>query len=124
MAQVFYFATLLVTGLATMALWWYATSGHRLVDPELHPSVIRRFHLNLLVEPVATSILWMVLIALGIGRLVNPMVLSYLVIVGYVLLGAFEAWEPRVDEVRAGAPEDDASVKEQQEDSDPAPTDG
>jgi uncharacterized membrane protein len=107
-AQEFYFATIVVTGLVTMALWWYATSGHRLVDPELHPSVIRRFYLNLFVGPVAASILWMVLIALGIGRLINPMVLGYLVLVGYVLLGAFEAWEPRVDEMRGGAPEDDA----------------
>jgi len=54
--QEFYFATILVTGLATMALWWYATSGHRLVDPELPPSVIRLFHLTLLVGPVSASI--------------------------------------------------------------------
>jgi uncharacterized membrane protein len=124
-AQVFYFATILVTGLVTMALWWYATSGHRLVDPELPPSVIRRFHLNLLVGPVAASILWIVLIALGIGGLINPIVLSYFVVLGYVLLGVFEAWEPRVEvQRRRRAPGDDAAVKEQREDSDRLHTDG
>ncbi len=90
-AQEFYFGTILVTGLATMALWWYATSGHRLVDPELHPSVIRRFHLNLLLGPVVGSIALIALISLGIERLVNPLLLGYLMIVGYVLLGVFEA---------------------------------
>jgi uncharacterized membrane protein len=114
-AQVFYFATILVTGLVTMALWWYATSDHRLVSPDLHPRVIRRFHLNLLVGAVAASALWIVLIALGIGRLINPMVLNYLVLLGYVLLGVFEAWEPRLEEQRGGgAPEDEAQALQDQ----------
>jgi uncharacterized membrane protein len=50
-AQVFYFASIIVTGLATMALWWYASSGHRLVDPELHPSVAPQRHPPLPPEP-------------------------------------------------------------------------
>ena len=49
----FYFAAILLTGLVTMALWWYAASGHRLVDPGLHPWVIRRYYATLLVGPVA-----------------------------------------------------------------------
>jgi uncharacterized membrane protein len=124
-AQEFYFGTTLVTGLATLALWWYATSGHRLVDPELPPSVIRRFHLTILVGPVAFPIVMMFLIALGIGRLVNPLLLGYLVLVGYILLGVLEGWEPQLEERRLqGAPEDGASTRERPEDSDPARTDG
>ncbi len=124
-AQVFYFAAIILAGLATMALWWYATSGHRLVDPELPSTVIRRFHLNLLVGPVVGSIALIVLIGLGIERLVNPLLLGYLMIVGYVLLGVFEAWEPRSEEPRGGGPsEDGASAKGHREDSDPARTDG
>jgi uncharacterized membrane protein len=123
-AQEFYFGTVLVTGLVTMALWWYASSGHRLIDPGLPSSVIRRFHLTLLAGPVVGSIALMVLIGVGIGRLVNPLLLGYLLLVGYVLLGVFEGWEPRVEEERGGVPEDGASAKQRGEDSDPVRTDG
>jgi len=125
LAQVFYFAAILVTGLATMALWWYASSGHRLVDPGLHPGVIRRFHMTLLVGPVAGSIALMALVGVGIGRLINPLLLQYLFLVGYILLGVFEGWEPRSEERRVGgAPEDGQSTKERREDSESAGTDG
>ena len=50
-AQEFYFGTILVSGLVTMALWWYVSSEHRLVDPELPRQIIRRFHLTLLTGP-------------------------------------------------------------------------
>ena len=76
-AQEFYFGTILVTGLATLTLWWYVSSEPRLVDPGLHPRVVRRLYLNILVGPVAFSIVMMVLIAVGIGRLINPLLLGY-----------------------------------------------
>jgi uncharacterized membrane protein len=117
-AQEFYFAAILLTGLATMALWWYASSGHRLVDPELPSRVIRRFHMTLLVGPVVGSIALMALVGVGIGRLINPLLLQYLFVVGYILLGVFEGYEPRSEERRVGgAPEDGASAEEQREDS-------
>jgi uncharacterized membrane protein len=97
-AQEFYFGTILVSGLVTMALWWYVSSEHRLVDVELSSEVIRRFHLTLLTGPVAFSMLMMVLIGVGIGRLINPLVLGYLLMVGYILLGVFERWEPRSEQ--------------------------
>ena len=66
----------------------------------------------------------MVLIALGIGRLVNPMVLGYVALVGYVLLGVLEGWEPRSEKRREqGASEDGVSARERRVDSDPARTD-
>jgi uncharacterized membrane protein len=121
----FYYGTILVTGLQTMGLWWYATSGHRLVDPGLHPWVIRRYHMTLLVGPAALPIAMMVLIGAGIGRLINPLLLGYLVMVGYVLIGAIVGWEPPLEGHRGqGAPEDDTSAKERRrEGSDPVRTD-
>ena len=44
-AQQFYFGSLLITGLAMWALWWYMSSGRRLVDLGLTPQAIRRHHL-------------------------------------------------------------------------------
>ena len=118
LAQEFYFAAILVTGLATMALWWYASSGHRLVDPELPSRVIRRFHMTLLVGPVVGSIVLMVLVGVGIARLINPLLLQYLFLVGYILLGVLEGYEPRSEERKVGeAPEDGASAEEQREHS-------
>ena len=120
-AQEFYFGAILVTGLATLALWWYASSEPRLVDPELHPRVIRRFHLNILVGPVAFSMLMMVLIAMGIGRHINPLVLGYLSMLGYILLGVFERWEPRLEDLEAvegGRSADDPPGEERRKDSD------
>ena len=32
---------------------------------------------------------------IGIGRLINPLVPGYLLMVGYILIGLFECWEPR-----------------------------
>src|SRR5919202_2065539 len=106
-AQEFYFGAIVVTGLATMALWWYVSSEPRLVDPELPSHIIRRFHLTILVGPVAFSVVMMVLIGVGIGRLINPLVLGYLLMLGYILLGVLERWELR-SEQRAGGvmPED------------------
>jgi hypothetical protein len=94
------------------------SSAHRLVDPELPRKVIRRFHLTLLTGPVAFSILMMGLIWVGIGRLVNPLVLGYLLMVGYILLGVFEGWEPRSERREGGRmAEDVVSAKERREDS-------
>jgi uncharacterized membrane protein len=124
-AQEFYFGTILVTGLATMTLWWYASSGHRLIDPGLHPGVIRRFHLTLLAGSVVGSLAVMALIALGIGRLINPLLLGYLFLLGFILLGMLEIWEPRSEEREGqGAPEDGTSAEALREGSDSGRTDG
>ncbi len=96
------------------------SSEPRLVDPELHPRVIRSFHLNILVGPVGFSVVMIVLIAVGIGWLINPLVLGYLSMLVYILLGIFERWEPRLEEqVEEGRSEDDRSGEERRKDSDP-----
>jgi uncharacterized membrane protein len=111
-AQQFYFGTILVTGLVMWALWWYMSSGHRLVDPDLSPQVIRRTHLISMGAPL-TMLLLMVLVAVGVGRYVNPLVLGYLVALGYVVLGVIEGRESLPAEVEEpGASEEDGPEEE------------
>jgi hypothetical protein len=50
---------------------------------------------------VAFSVVMIVLIAVGIGRLINPLVLGYLSMLGYILVGVLERWEPRVEDPKA-----------------------
>jgi uncharacterized membrane protein len=97
-AQQFYLGSILVTGLVMWALWWYMSSGLRLVDPALSPRVVRRNHLISSGAPLSTLAL-MVLVHLGVGRLVNPLVLAYLVALGYVVIGVIEGREPVPAEV-------------------------
>jgi hypothetical protein len=74
-AQQFYFGSLLMTGLVMWTLWWYMSSGRRLVDPDLSPRAIRRHHLISSGVP-ASVLLLMVLVAFG-----------------YVVLGVLEGWK-------------------------------
>jgi hypothetical protein len=69
------------------------SSGHRLVDPDLSPRIIRRHHLISSGVP-ASLVLLMALVVLGVGRLVNPLLLAYLFALGYVALGVYEGREP------------------------------
>ena len=92
-AQQFYLGSLLVTSLAMWASWWYMSSGHRLVDPELSPRVIRRLHLISAGVP-AFFVVLMALVAVGVGRFVNPLMLAYLFAFGGVVLGVVEGGEP------------------------------
>ena len=88
-AQQFYFGTLVLTGLVMAALWWYMNSGRRLVHPDLSPQVIRRTHLISLSVP-ATLLLLMGMVAVGIGRIINPLLLFCLVTFCFIVLGVFE----------------------------------
>jgi uncharacterized membrane protein len=88
-AQQFYFATLLLTGLVMAALWWHISSGRRLVDTELSPRFVRRMHLISLTLP-ATMLVLMGLVAVGIGRLINPLLLFALATLCFIALGVLE----------------------------------
>ena len=88
-AQQFYLASLLVTGLMMWAMWWYMSSGRRLIDPDLSAREVRRHHLISAGVP-ALFVLLMALVAVGVGRLVNPLLLAYLFALGYVALGVYE----------------------------------
>jgi uncharacterized membrane protein len=97
-AQQFYFATLLLTGLVMVALWWYMNSGRRLVHPDLSPQFVRRTHLISLILPAILLIL-MGLVAVGIGSLINPLLLFALATFCFIVLGVIE-W--RNEEAEAG----------------------
>ena len=112
-AQQFYLGSLLVSGLMMWALWWYMSSGHRLVDPELSPRDIRRTHLISSGVP-ASTLAMMVLVALGVGRFVNPLVLAYLVAFGYVVLGVVEGRESLPAEVEEPGASDGAGPRDEE----------
>jgi uncharacterized membrane protein len=122
-AQQFYFGSLLVTGLAMWALWWYMSSGRRLVDPDLSPRTIRRHHL-LSARVPASVVSLIVLVASGPGRFVSPLLLAYLVAFGYVVLGVIEGREslPAVVEQPGGS--DDAGPQDEAESKGPGRASG
>ena len=108
-AQQFYFGTLLLSGLLMWALWWYMSSGHRLIDPELSRRVIRRHHLISLGVPASVLVV-MVLVGLGVGRFVNPLLLGYLLAFAYVVLGWIEGrgwFSAEADEAEGSSAEDE-----------------
>ena len=107
-AQQFYFGSLLLSGLVMWALWWYMSWRHRLVDPHLSPQVIRRHHLISVGVPMSMVVL-MVLVAVGVGRLVNPLLLAYVVASGYTVLGVVEGREPVAAEVEESEASEDAT---------------
>jgi uncharacterized membrane protein len=120
-AQQFYFGSLLLTGLASAAFCWYASSGRRLVGPDLNPRVIRHYRLLIGVIVPASLILLMALTAVGIGRLVNPVVVIYLVAIGYIVLGVYEWREPpetKREAVEEVTPES-ASAEERRQEASP-----
>jgi uncharacterized membrane protein len=117
-AQQFYVGSLLLTGLVMWALWWYMSSGHRLVDPDFSPRAIRRHHL--ISAGVLASVLFlMVLVALGAGQLINPLLLAFLVAFGYVVLGVLEQRESLPAEVEAPGGSDDAGSHDEGESKGP-----
>ena len=111
-AQQFYFGSLLVTGLVMWALWWYMSSGHRSVDRDLSARAIRRHHLISSGVP-ASILLLMGLVALGVGRFVNALLLAYLVAFGYVVLGVLEHRESLPAEVEEPGGSDDAEPQDE-----------
>jgi uncharacterized membrane protein len=46
-----YAGSLAVTRLLLSAVWWYASSGHRLIDSNLNPGLIRLYHIRGVVIP-------------------------------------------------------------------------
>ena len=95
-AQQFYFSTLLVAGLVMAALWWYMTSRRRVLEPDLSPQFIRRTHVISAIMPMILLIL-MVLVAVGIGRLINPLLLFALATLYFIVLGVLE-WREEGEE--------------------------
>lgn len=51
-ALIAYTLALAALGLSMALMWWYASHGHRLVDPDLSPDVIRKMSIGLFMEPI------------------------------------------------------------------------
>ncbi len=51
-ALIAYTLALAALGLSMALMWWYASSGHRLVEPDLSPDIIRKMSIGLFLEPV------------------------------------------------------------------------
>lgn len=73
----FYAVCLMVTGLIILALWWYATSDHRLVDKQLDAALIRHHQERALIGLVV------LVLCIGLSYL-NP----YLAEASLLLIGA------------------------------------
>ena len=52
MAMAFYGTANLLCGLSLLALWLYASSGHRLIDPKISSTILRSMTRRLLIAPV------------------------------------------------------------------------
>jgi uncharacterized membrane protein len=105
---IIYAGTLVITGLVLQALWWYATSGYRLVDRNIDPRLVQRTTRRNLTGPL------LYLLAIGISLFSVPasLVLFFLVPLYYIFPGRIDrhwAQRPtaRLDEAR-GSPDEAA----------------
>jgi TMEM175 potassium channel family protein len=110
-AQQFYLGSLLVTGLVMWALWWSISWNHRLIDPDMSSGEIRRFHLISAGVP-ATFLVLMGLVAVGVGHLVNPLILAYVMAFGGVVMGVREGRKPIPAEVEEPGFADDVEAQD------------
>ena len=114
-AQQFYFGTLLVTSLAWVLLRWYATAGHRLVSQDLSSRDLHFYLRNSVAAPVVLIFL-MALTALGVGRLINPLLGVYFMALVYIALsGLSYTWEERREVMEAVEERSPESAPEKEE---------
>ncbi len=52
LVTILYSGTIALTGLITVLNWWYAASGHRLIEPDLDPAFVRNVYVRHLLFPV------------------------------------------------------------------------
>src|SRR3989475_1335745 len=85
---IIYAGTLVLTGLVLQLLWWYATSGCRLVDRTIDPRLVQRATRRNLTAPL------LYLLAIGISLFSIPasFVLFMLVPVYYILPGRIDRY--------------------------------
>jgi len=93
---VLYGATLAITGILLNLMLWYATSGHRLVEPDIDPSLIRVAMIRNLIGPViyslAIAISFLPLHFFGLNSVQLCFALYALVPVLYILPGRIDTY--------------------------------
>ncbi len=52
LVTILYAGTIGLTGLFMVLNWWYAASGHRLIEPDLDPVFIRNIYIRYLIFPI------------------------------------------------------------------------
>ena len=104
---VIYGSTLVITGLVLQLIWWYATSGYRLVDRNIDPHLVQRATRRNLAAPL------IYLLAIGASFLSVQLSLIIFVLVPlyYIIPGQIDRhWMQRntfrVDEARDASAED------------------
>jgi uncharacterized membrane protein len=90
-AVIVYGLNMIVVGLSLYLVWWYASSGHRLVDPDLDPATIGIAARRILSGPVAYTV------AIVVSLLSVPAAL-----VIYALVPLLYILPARIDQVLAG----------------------
>jgi uncharacterized membrane protein len=111
---VIYGGTLVITGLVLQLLWWYATSGHRLVDREIDPHLVRRAtHRNL-----AAPLLYLLAIGASFLSVQISLIVFILVPLYYIFPGRIDRhWmqrnTDRVDEARDSSDRGAGSSREE-----------
>jgi uncharacterized membrane protein len=105
---IIYAGTLVITGLVLQLLWWYATSGRRLVDSNIDPRLVQWATRRNLTAPL----LYLLAIGISVFSVPSSLVLFILVPLYYILPGRIDrhwAQKPsaRLDEDRI-SPDGDA----------------
>jgi uncharacterized membrane protein len=105
---IIYAGTLVITGLVLQLLWWYATSGRRLVDSNIDPRLVQWATRRNLTAPL----LYLLAIGISVFSVPSSLVLFILVPLYYILPGRIDRhWAQRpsakLDEARI-SPDGDA----------------
>src|SRR4029077_2140063 len=89
----FYFGCLAVTTLVSAAKWWYATGNRRLVAPDLPGEIIEAYRI---LAGVAAGglIALMIFVLIGLGRVLEPLVLGYMFTIVFIIEGVRD-WSGR-----------------------------
>lgn len=97
---VIYCGTLVITGLVLQLLWWYVTSGYRLVDREIDPQLVQQATRRNLMAPL----IYLLAIGISFRSVQISLIIVFLVPALYIFPGRIDRhWtqKRRIDKIRA-----------------------
>jgi uncharacterized membrane protein len=111
---IIYAGTLVSTGLVLQLLWWYATSGYRLVDRDIDPRLVQLATRRNLIAPL----IYLLAIGISFFSAQTSLVFFILVPVYYIFPGRIDrSWAQRpthsINETKHTADGDDALSREE-----------